>query len=261
MRLRTRVLSLAASAGAILVSSGDERSVEPGAFLVWHGAQLRREEEVDARSTAALSSVLAAADDRMIDRLVAAALATSKAERPPHHAESSDRRVLELLAEGLRAKGETKVPRKIRKLARAVGVVVDRAVRDADAKALANVYRRLFELDATVSGHLATTLRLVDRVGAAPVEETARPVVEGLVVPEWQALYPPDGMVPRDVLTRHTLVLGETGSGKTASCILPVVAAMAAAPRERASAAASSSIRSASSPRSFAGSLPSACTT
>ena len=57
------------------------------------------------------------------------------------------------------------------------------------------------------------TLRLVDRVGAAPATETARPGVEGLTVPEWGVLYPPHGTVPREVLTRHTLVLGETGSG------------------------------------------------
>ena len=237
VRLRTRVLSFAGSAAAVLVSSGDERLVEPGALLAWHGAQIRSEQQADARATAALASALTAADDRLIDRLVSRALATAKAERPAHRAERSDRWVLELLAEALRGKGETKVPRKIGKLARAVGSAVDRAVRNANRKALANVYRRLFELDATVSAHLAATLRLVDRVGAAPTEETFSPGVEGLVVPEWRVLYAPDGTVPRDVLTRHTLVLGETGSGKTGSCILPVVAAMAGAPRERLGAA------------------------
>ena len=64
--------------------------------------------------------------------------------------------------------------------------------------------------------------------------EPQRPAgAPGLTVPEWRALYPPSGEVPREALTRHTLVLGETGSGKTASCILPVVAALARAPRER----------------------------
>ena len=237
VRLRTRVLSFAASAAAVLVSSGEERIVEPGARLAWHGAQLRRAQEVDARETAALASALSAADDRLIDRLVSGARATSKAGRPAHRAERSDRRVLELLAEALRPRGGAKVPRKVGKLARAVGRVVDRAVRDADRKALAKLYGRLFELDATVSAELAVTLRLVDRVGAARTEETVRPDVEGLVVPEWRALYPPDGLVPRDILLRHTLIFGETGSGKTASCILPVVAAMAAAPPERLGAA------------------------
>ena len=232
VRLRARVLSFAGSAAAILVSSGDERLVEPGALLAWHGAQIRNEQQADARATAALASALTAADDRLIDRLVSRALATAKSERPAHRAERSDRWVLELLAEALRGKGETKVPKKIGRLARAVGSAVDRAVRDADRKALSNVYRRLFELDATVSAHLGATLRLVDRVGAAPAEKTVRPSVGGLVVPEWRVLYAPDGTVPRDVLTRHTLVLGKTGS-----CILPVVAAMAGAPRERLGAA------------------------
>ena len=45
--------------------------------------------------------------------------------------------------------------------------------------------------------------------------------------------FPPHGEVPRAALTRHMLVLGETGSGKTASSILPVVAAMARETGER----------------------------
>ena len=56
-------------------------------------------------------------------------------------------------------------------------------------------------------------------------------------MPQWRGLYPPWGEVPRELLTRHTLALGETGSGKTASAILPVLAAMARAPRGRMGAA------------------------
>ena len=59
----------------------------------------------------------------------------------------------------------------------------------------------------------------------------------GLTVPEWRVLFPPDGRVPREALCRRVLATGETGSGKTASCILPVVAPMAKAPRERVGAA------------------------
>ena len=59
----------------------------------------------------------------------------------------------------------------------------------------------------------------------------------GLTVPEWRVLYPPDGRVPREALCRHVLATGQTGSGKSASCTLPVVAAMAKAPRERVGAA------------------------
>ena len=42
-------------------------------------------------------------------------------------------------------------------------------------------------------------------------------------VPQWNALFP-SGEVARDALCRHVLVLGEPGSGKTASAILPAVA-------------------------------------
>ena len=43
--------------------------------------------------------------------------------------------------------------------------------------------------------------------------------------------------MPRALLTRHALVLGETGSGKSASAVLPVCAALARAPRGRVGAA------------------------
>ena len=53
----------------------------------------------------------------------------------------------------------------------------------------------------------------------------------GLTVGEWQVLYP-KGTVPRWVLTRHLLVLGETGSGKSVSTILPLLAALIREPPE-----------------------------
>ena len=54
-----------------------------------------------------------------------------------------------------------------------------------------------------------------------------------MTIPEWAALYPPAGEVPRALLTRHVLALGETGSGKTVSVVLPVLAALARAPEGR----------------------------
>ena len=49
---------------------------------------------------------------------------------------------------------------------------------------------------------------------------------DGLAVAQWRVLYPPSGTVPRWVLTRHLLALGETGSGKSESVILPLLAAL-----------------------------------
>ena len=232
VRVCTRVLSSAGSAAAIIVALGHERVAEPDAILSFHCAQLTNANEINAQSTAAIHSVLNELDGRMVGRLVGRVLATADAKRPPHRAERADRRVLELVAGSLGRSGR-KLPRKVRQLARAVGAFVDRAVRDEDREALSRLYRRLFEIEATVSARLAVTLRLLDRIGCEPAGATLRGDDEGLTVPEWRVLYPPHGTVPRQALCRHALVLGETGSGKTASCILPAVAAMARTPRNR----------------------------
>ena len=229
LRLRTRILSSAASAAAILVALGDERVAEPGATLSFHGAHVSPERGVNARASASISSVLRDIDDRMLALLAARAVASD--EDVVHEAELADRTVLEQLWAEFGRSG--KAPRKVRGLARGVGRYVERAVRRGDRDALTRLYRRLFEIECTLSARLALTLRLLDRVGP---RETKAPRSAGsptLTVPEWRALFPPSGEVPREVLTRHVLIMGETGSGKTASCILPVAAAMARAPRER----------------------------
>ena len=147
-------------------------------------------------------------------------------------AERPDREVLDRLCATLssrrRPKGTT-----LRQLARALGRQVARAIRDGDRRALGAIYSRLFDLEHLISARLALTLRLVDRVETPGVQDCAPKGTPGLTVPEWGSLFPPGGEVPREVLTRHLLVLGETGSGKTASAILPVVAAMARAPTGR----------------------------
>ena len=233
IRIRTRVVSSAASAAAVLVSAGRERAADPGSCLTYHYAHLEGgADKVNARATAAIRAFLKQVDDRMVARLVGRALATPAARGDgAFAAEESDRRVLAVLWASLGRDGEA--PRKLGRLARAVGRFVARAVRKGDREGLTRLYRRLFESELPISPSLALTLRLLDRVGPAPAGARTSSGAPGLTVPEWDVLYPPDGVVPREVLTRHTLVLGETGSGKTASCILPVLAAMARAPRER----------------------------
>ena len=235
--LRTRILSEAASAAAILVSLGDERIAEPGATLSFHCTRVSPESGVDAGTTASLWSLLREADEVFIGRLADRALDAAPEVR--HDALPADLRLLQQLwlADGRSGKGGAAARRKVRKLARAVGRNVDRAVRRGDRKALIRLYRRLVETECTLSAPLALTLRLVDRVGngAAPDPKGSAPA--GLTVPEWRVLYPPDGRVPRGALCRHALATGETGSGKTASAILPVAAAMARAPREDLGAA------------------------
>ena len=232
VRIRTNVLSEAASAAALLVSLGDERIADPGATLSYHCIHMSPE-GVNAETTAAISSVLREMDEGFIARLAARGLECRV--EVAHGAEKADRELLRelwpvLVREG---SGGGDPPTKVRRLARAAGRYVDQAVRGGDGDALVRLYRRLFETECRLSARLAVTLRLVDRIGSDPVAAKAGAGDEGLTVPEWAVLHPPDGTVPRGSLTRHMLVLGETGSGKTASCVLPVVAAMARAPRRR----------------------------
>ena len=232
VRIRTNVLSEAASAAALLVSLGDERIADPGATLSYHCTHASPE-GVNAETTAAISSVLREMDEGFIARLAARGLECRAGVS--HGAEKSDRELLRELwpVLGREGSGGGDPPAKVRRLARAVGRYVDQAVLAGDREALVRLYGRLFQTESRLSARLAVTLRLVDRIRSDPVAAKAGAGDEGLTVPEWAVLHPPNGSVPRMALTRHTLVLGETGSGKTASCILPVVAAMARAPRER----------------------------
>ena len=236
VRLRTRVVSHAFSAAAVMLSLGDERVAGRGARLLYHPARVHDAGPITARESTEMHDALRRIDDVMVARLVARVLDGGASVRVPYGAESSDRRVLDALAAGL--VGGAKPPRRLGALAQCVGRAVTRAVQAGDRETLGALYRRLAEPDRTISATLARTLRLVDRVG---VDETAerggggdRP---GLTVTQWRALYPPHGVVPRALLTRHTLVLGETGSGKSASAVLPVCAAMAQAPPGRVGAA------------------------
>ena len=236
LRVRTRVISKAASAAAVLAGIGDERFADAGAQLLYHRSRVHSA-EITASQTSMMRDVLERADKDMLGWLVERALHNRPLCTTDCDAEFSDRMVLELLwPETDNAKRAKSKPRRVRRLARALGRTVGRAIRVQDDRTLVRLYRRLFETDCVISARLARTLGLIDGIGA-PEEQAmgspGSPGSPGLTVPEWRNLYPPDGAVPRKELTRHTMVLGETGSGKTASCVLPMLAAMVRAPGER----------------------------
>ena len=238
VRFRTRVVSSAASAAALMVSLGDDRVAEPGARLLYHHARVPNASEITARAASQYRSALRKADERLVGYLVDRVL-TGPPTGPDlaFECERDERHVLELLNDALRRNDRKQPPTKRRRLVRRVGRAVERARRDRDPKTLRRVYRRLFEIETPISARLARTLGLIDRIGPAGEERRQSSGAPGLVIREWRALHPPAGEVSREALTRHTLALGETGSGKTASSILPMVAAMAAASRERLGAA------------------------
>ena len=239
VRLRTRVVSHAFSAAAVMLSLGDERVAERGARLLYHPARVHDAGPITARESTEMHDALRRIDDATVTRLVARVLDGGASVRVPYGAEPSDRRVLDALAADVAVRPGEKPPRRLGALARRVGQAVTRAVQAGDRETLGALYRRLAEPDRAISAKLALTLRLVDRVGVdeAAAERRGGDDWPGLAIPQWRALYPPHGVVPRALLTRHTLVLGETGSGKSASAVLPVCAAMAQAPPGRVGAA------------------------
>ena len=216
----------------MLACLGDDRVAGPHARLLFHSSRLHNVEALTARDSAAIGTVLRGVDEVLLRSLVDRVLLCDVGpDAPPREAAlDSDRVVLEALwPETRKGSRGAASPRKLRTLARAVGRTVAQAVRQRDRDTLSRLYRRVVELESPVSSQLACTLHLIDRVDGADVDGVQEPLSEaiGLTVPEWAVLFAPDGAVPRSVLTRHTLVLGETGSGKTASAILPVLAAIA----------------------------------
>ena len=233
VQIRTHVVDCAESAAALLLSLGDQRIVEPDARLLYHSVRYLVHGPVTAGRIAQIHDDLADHDMRVFDQLVDRAMRdASVAGSVPAGAESSDRLVLEHLVGAEVGPGRNGA-RRIRTLARALGRCVARAVREGDRVALSRIYQALFALDVPISPALARTLRLIDHVGRPA---SARPLPAGspgLSVPEWRALCPPDGDVGRELLLRNLLALGETGSGKTRSFILPLLFALLRTPPGR----------------------------
>ena len=176
-------------------------------------------------------------DDDLLRHLVDRALTdpTSRISKGRHGAESSDLHVLQQLWPST-GQGDQAPPRRVRILASAIGKAVDKAIREGDRTALTRIYRRLLDTDRSISAGLAFTLGLVDRIGPDESDAPRSAGTPWVQIPEWRALFPPTGDVPREILTRHALILGETGAGKTASAILPLVSAVATAPPDRVAA-------------------------
>ncbi len=217
--IATHVPSSAGSAAAVMASLGDVRTAAPGASLRYHIGRVVDAGDITAHGAAQLHARLAEVDVWQVSALA------ERAGRAPARS-------------GHRAKVRDFAPSDWPVIARLVGTAEatrrkmlsrlrERVAQAIESRAeCGRLYGLLLDLDMPISAHLAAELRLIDRVGEPlPASSGAgRPCVR---VPEWTALHR-DGRVPQDALCRHTLIMGETGSGKSASGILPVVSAMLA---------------------------------
>ena len=215
-----------ASAAAFLLSMGDDRRATPGCRLTYHLCRIEEGGPFTADSAIGTAAVLDQMDARIVTRLAERGVEAAHGHRacadPEAFADGDWEAIFKMLlllsewrSAGLKDKGEAL------KLLRES---LDRC--RSDAKLLATHYRALFALDRPISPVLARELFLLDEIDSIR-ESMPRSSGPALVVPEWEALWP-GGRVATQYLRRHSLILGETGSGKTASGVMPLVRAMLA---------------------------------
>ena len=234
VRVRTRAVTVAESAAAIVLSLGDERIAEPRAQVLYHNFRVVEPGSLTADGSASVCARLTRLDVHYLARLVERAIDGGNPSESRRGAiDDSDLPVLERLTRLFLCAAEARAGG-VARLACVLERFIQSSIRDRDPNPIALLYAELFDSELSVSPAVAHLLRLIDHVGdPAPAPAQIPAGALGLTVPEWARLYPPGGDVPREVLTRHTLVFGATGAGKTASVVLPILQAALRAPRGR----------------------------
>ena len=233
VRFTTRALMSVSSAAANLVSLGDWRIASRGATFLYHQARAGGMDSVTVQSARQILSAVDKIDERYLTRLVVQARRGKRPGTALHHRDFADGDwpVMEHLLTGAGVvpaqAGRAKVPRKtlLQRLRQHVGA----GLRAEDEGPLKRLYRGLFEMDRHISAGLALELGLIDAISSESAPETGEARTGHVRIPEWAPLFDGDGRVSRPTLCRHTLALGETGSGKTVSGILPVIGSIMAA--------------------------------
>ena len=219
----TVVQGAAAGGAAFVAALGDSRRADTGSRLFLHSSRLGDQSQHTARQTLIAGQGLALWDESAIELLAEWALQT----RPPSDRDTEgingvDWHVIAELvsAPPPRMDGPTVTQR--RELRKRLRQTIRKLVSTRDRNGIAALYSGLFDRDTSIGAALARELLLVDSVGDEP-DATGETVAEAcLRVPEWRSLWPA-GRVPTRYLCRHTLILGETGSGKTVSGIRPLL--------------------------------------
>ena len=223
VRIDTSVSGVVGSTAAFLLSMGDHRRASPECRLRYHLCQVEGEGTLTAANAGTTAAALANLDDRLIARLaergVEAAKDTEKGRAKVDAFEPGDWATMALF---LATRSEEVGSTDKGKLLDCLRKHLDRDGADADS--LAATYRTLFSMDRYISPALACELFLIDGIGRS-CESRRRSRKDSIAVPEWKALWP-GGRVDSQYLRRHTLILGETGSGKTASGVMPLVNGM-----------------------------------
>ena len=243
LTIHTRALSQAGSAAAAMLSMGNGlREAGSSSLLLYHFARVAPEGFVTARAAGELERSLSQTDRLMTWRIAARAFegygpartpeaSESRHERSPDDFSHADWRILRQLAgEEFRTPSTLDEEEKLACLAAVRERVANDCERHRDPSGFFRLYHELFDIDAIMTSALACELRLIDRLVDDPdVGPSGREPGRGastVRIPEWHAIFSPNGDIERSALCRHVMVFGETGSGKTKSAILPVLQAI-----------------------------------
>ena len=224
VKIDTAATGVTGSAAAFLLSTGDDRCASPGCRLRYHLCRVDGQADLTAAAAGDTAAALGDLDARIVRRLAERGVEAATRRREPAAPEDFDScdweaigRFLLVHSKGNIA-GMTAHADRLRHLRKAIDE------HRGDPASLATLYETLFALDLPLSPVLVRELLLIDAVGSLGAAGRRRPG-RSIRVPEWEVLWP-DGRVATRYLRRHTLVLGETGSGKTVSGIMPLVNAM-----------------------------------
>ena len=234
VRFTTRALMSVSSAAANLVSLGDHRIASRGAMFLYHQARAGGMDAVTVQSARQILTAVDKIDERYLSRLVGQA---RRGERPrtalhPRDFADGDWPVIEHLLIGagtVPTQPGRRAQLSRKKLLPLLRKLMSDCLRAQDESPLKRLYRCLFELDRHISAGLALELGLIDAINDESAREPGKVMADHIRIPEWDPLFSPEGRVSRPTLCRHTLALGETGSGKTVSGILPVIGSIMAA--------------------------------
>ena len=227
LRLVTRGLACVGSAAAVMLSLGDRREAKRDTRLHYHGVRIAGDGTLTAQQAAHQAEIMDRIDRDVRAHLADRALQATTGHLPMRELTVEDRLVAENLVRHVdwprrdesAANGGKAGDATLSRLRRLVAWCAE-----GPRARFAALYGRLLRLDQTISATLALELALIDRIVNGRDDGRRERPKSVFRIPHWSALFPA-GEVARDALCRHVLVLGEPGSGKTASAILPAVAA------------------------------------
>lgn len=222
LRIVTRGLTRVGSAAAVILSLGDRREVARNTRLQYHGSRIALNGLLTAEQALHQANCMDKVDDAVLARLADRALKTTVGDLPVRELTDEDRAVADHLAKQVDWPGRNADDASEDALSRLRRLVAWCA--EGPSERFGALYGLLLRLDRTISATLALELALIDRIANGRDDAERERPKDAFRVPQWSALFP-CGEVARDDLCRHVLVLGEPGSGKTASAILPTVAA------------------------------------